>query len=386
MSKRILFALVACLFPLGCIPPDPEPPPNESGDAGDGENAERDEPGAIARVRTLDDLRRQPPFALNDGVTVRFGIEARTCPVSSGILLYAYTEGYDDLVPMSSNRDRLGPCWVSVSHGGESFDDHDTHAFIPRWGGMGNKDPKVFCRPIMADRTGEFRIAVRTEDGRQLTGVTIRGVDVPFHPWSPLLLKEDAKYERIEGPYNFRRTEPARATNLGVGIGLPEVSGVIGSSATDGPLPRLLPHASDPDLRLSVEPGLVLRITQANGKVEAYRPDWHFLVRWWVNGRPYRPAWSEPIPQLGGSGTIRFANDMTIQWEPDMAACGASPGDEIGVQFLYCPNGWTPARNPQSDQHGGNGLIRMTNPATFRLPKETKAAKQEGPVDRDGGK
>src|SRR5947209_3466204 len=116
MSRRIVTAMaISCFLIYGCAGQPSESTTQDVSEAGDAGPAEAEEPGAIARVATWEELRKQPAFDLGDGVTVRFGVEARACPVWSGILLYAFTEGYDDLVPKKSNRDRLGPCWVSVT-------------------------------------------------------------------------------------------------------------------------------------------------------------------------------------------------------------------------------------------------------------------------------
>ena len=60
--------------------------------------------------------------------------------------------------------------------------------------------------------------------------------------------------------------------------------------ATDADKDRfrsLVPEQPDPKLKLGVDPGrLVLRITPQGGSIRTYRPDWHFLARWWVNGKP----------------------------------------------------------------------------------------------------
>src|SRR4051812_358966 len=73
-------------------------------------------------VKTWEELLKQPVLDLGDGVKVRLGIEATRCPRWSAVLLYAYTEGYDDMAGRMINRDRLGPLWVSVQFGGKSLD------------------------------------------------------------------------------------------------------------------------------------------------------------------------------------------------------------------------------------------------------------------------
>jgi hypothetical protein len=63
----------------------------------------------IPVVKTWEELLKQPSLDLGGGVKVRLGIEATRCPRWSGVLLYACTEGYDDMTYRAVNRDRLGP-------------------------------------------------------------------------------------------------------------------------------------------------------------------------------------------------------------------------------------------------------------------------------------
>lgn len=85
----ITSALILLVLALSALPPcsreavDPPPPPGP--------------PRGLAVVATWGDLLRQRPFLLEDGVTLRLGIGATRCPQWSAVLLYAYTEGFDDM-------------------------------------------------------------------------------------------------------------------------------------------------------------------------------------------------------------------------------------------------------------------------------------------------
>jgi hypothetical protein len=63
----------------------------------------------IPVTATWADLLGQEPHLLGHGVSLRLGIEALRCPRWAGILLYAYTEGFDDRQRVEANRDRVGP-------------------------------------------------------------------------------------------------------------------------------------------------------------------------------------------------------------------------------------------------------------------------------------
>src|SRR5262249_49943646 len=147
---------------------------------------------------------------------------------------------------------------------------------IPRWEWqVGDKQPRLFCRFLMADKVGDYRLTVKTGKGKEIAQVTIKGTDASFHPWSPLLLVKDAEYERLGDAYKFRRTAPAKATYSGQGIALPNMISHSGYSADGwspwrkkmrhredresealpfafgkGPLPKVLPQDIDPKLQL----------------------------------------------------------------------------------------------------------------------------------------
>jgi hypothetical protein len=345
---------------------------------------------AIAEVKTWEDLLKQPPLDLGGGVKVRLGVEATRCPRWAGVLLYAYTEGYDDRVVQRVNRDRLGPLWVSVRFGERSLDAKLKITFLPRAWQAGDKSPRLFCRPFMIDRAGEYQVTVRTEQGKEVAQVVVTGEDdsvKPFHPWSPLLLLEDARHERVGTEYKFRRTSPATATYRGQGIALPNLPSDLGFHRGGGavrprkekpaepevpfgkgPLPKLLPEQVDPGLKLTVDAEkMLLRVTPTR-PLTTYRPDEHFLARWWVNGKPFAPRQVDPIPTLGGGAVVYQDEDVLIKLQVQPRSWGAKQGDRVELQLLYCPTGWLPVRNPQtSEKAGRRGFPLLTNRVSFTI-------------------
>src|SRR5262245_24857088 len=183
-------------------------------------------------VTTWDELFKQPAIELGDGVKIRLGIESLECPQWSGVALYAYTEGFDDIALRQINRDALGPVWVSVRFGETSFDRKSTYGLRARWAWeIGDKQPRLFCRFLTVDKVGDYHVTVRTEKGKDIAQVTLKGTKSAFHPWSPLLLTKNEEYERLGDAYMYRRTMPAKATYEGKGIALPNMHSSIGYSA-----------------------------------------------------------------------------------------------------------------------------------------------------------
>jgi hypothetical protein len=349
----------------------------------------------IPVVKTWEELLKQPSLDLGGGVKVRLGIEATRCPRWSGVLLYACTEGYDDMQERVVNRDRLGPLWVSVHCDGRSLDAKRRFPFNLRAGGAADKQPRLFVRPVLIDRPGAYRVTARDKQGKAVASVTVTGVDdpaEPFHAWSPLLLVEDAEHERVGTEYQFRRVSPAKATYLGTGIGLPNLDGSIGFHRGGwgdtivledrprraepeapfgcGPLPKLIPEQADPGLQLAIDSRkrLLLRVTP-KGPITTFRPDQHFLTRWWVNGKPFFPTQEDPIRELAGGTSMHHDADVLIWLKLFPHRLGAKSGDRVGLQLLYCPSGWVPVRNPQTVEKGGaTGFPQLTNRVTFTVP------------------
>jgi hypothetical protein len=350
------------------------------------------EPLPIKCVTTWEDLLKQPATDLGGGVKVRLGVDSLECPQWSGVALYAYTEGFDNWAFRKVNRDALGPVWVSVRFGDVSFDGKQKYGARSRWNGLGDKQPQLFCRFLMADRAGDYRVTVRTENGRDIARVTARGTAAPFHPWSPLLLTRDTQYEYIGDRY--RRTAPAKATYAGKGIALPNILSSSGYSADGwsplrkglggrgeqegedelpfgkGPLPKVLPHDIDPNLQLKFsQDKMLVRIVDRH-RIDRARPDWHFLCRWWVNGKPFLPEQVDPIPQMEGGSLHTPDEEEDIQIALGVTAkdLKARSGDQVELQLLYCPSGWLPVKNPQTELGGPAGYPRLTNKVSFRIP------------------
>ncbi len=348
----------------------------------------------LAEVKTWEDLLHQPRLELGEGVTVRLGVEATRCPVGSGVLLYAYTEGYGaDLRSMVLSGNWLGPVLVSVACGGASLDAQIDGILISADGVINKQDkrPRLFARVLVVDRPARYRVAVRDEHGKELAAAVVSGTqdpDEPYHTWSPLLLVEEATHE------GGRRTSPAKATYLARGIALPGVDPAWGlrrdRALGRGPLPKLIPERPDPGLKLTVEAGkrLLLRVT-AKGPIITVRPDIHFLTRWWVNGRPVYPTPGEPLRILKDEPVRLFNPQLLLDSEAQLEvvrAGGRDPdvviwlklfsrllraksGDRVEVQLLYCPSGWVPVRNPPTAERAGDaGFPRLTNRAAFTLP------------------
>lgn len=108
-------------------------------------------------------------------------------------------------------------------------------------------------------------------------------------------------------------------------------------------LPSLVPREPTPGFVLKRRPplrgsSLVLRLSSKEQFNQA-RPDWHFLIRWWVKGKPFvgKPVLEQFADQ---NGRMFAGRNLELQLEFESREFGAQVGDRMGVQLLYVPNGW----------------------------------------------
>jgi hypothetical protein len=247
----------------------------------------------------------------------------------------------------------------------------------------------------MVDKVGDYNLTVRTETGKDIARVTFKGTRSAFHPWSPLLLTKNEEYERLGDAHQYRRTMPAKASYEGKGIALPNMESSIGYSADGfhpkwqkhlrdrgekpepmpfkfgkGDLPRVLPQDVDPDLKVKFSQDRMLIHIAITGEIYLPRPDWQFLCRWWVNGKPFVPEQVDPIPMIKGGTTIYPTEEKDLQIELKLMAkaLNARSGDEVELQLLHCPCSWLPVENPQGNEKAGRGYPRLSNKVSFKLP------------------
>ena len=130
-------------------------------------------------------------------------------------------------------------------------------------------------------------------------------------------------------------------------------------------LPNLLPNRIDPTMRLSHEGAdLVIESTR---EFITYRPDWHFLTRWWLNGRPFVPG---PWKQFSdANGIVNYGRRLRIDLEFHPERLGAQKGDRVGLQLLYSATGWQFAEGAveRLAMHHASPDVRLTNRIEWTL-------------------
>ena len=297
----------------------------------------------IQVVRTWQDLLNQPAIPAGTG-KARLGVEARTAPCMSGIFLYCLTEGYSMPQQWKENN-RLGPFQIVVRHEG---DEKQQAAAISYLASSDAPDIRhstaLFRRSIPLDRPGTFHVQVMSEKREVIAETEVTATRERYHCWMPFERTAAGTPERRRD--EFDAVDRVKAGERGIAI--PRFDGMAPMLfRSDGPeikvrrqaderLPALLPETTGDGLTVKAT-GTRLIVTSKENIILA-RPDWHFLVRWWVNDKPYIPVQTDP--QDDQNGKVIIGKKLLLHLDFDPRRIGARPGDEIEVQLLYCKNGW----------------------------------------------
>jgi len=306
---------------------------------------------AVPVVKTWMDLLDQPAIPVGPG-TARLGIEAQSAPCGSGVLLYCLTEGFP--LPREWGTGRLGPFRIAIEHDGvgeapsaglcERDEWPDTaRAFV------------LFRKTIPLACPGKVRIRILPAEGGAdsvpaIAETVVTATREAFHPWMPFepdFGGSDVAMSLREAESESRAYDAtARVRNRSEGIAIPSFDGMA-PRVCDGPaktartetgnrLPALLPEAATDGLTVRSD-GTDLLI-ESRECILVARPDWHFLVRWWINGRPYVP---EQLEQFADeNGIVIHGKRLLLRLIFDPRRMGVASGAEVELQLLYCKHGW----------------------------------------------
>lgn len=388
-----LFSLALCLL-TGCRIGEPgtggiegsggTPAPPHAGT--DSNPAQISSNAQLNVVRTWGDLLRQPRLDAGDGATVRLGLSATHAPLNSGLLIYCLTDGYDYFKHPNITPASLGPLSISLRRGNKSLVITNYQPVDLSYKGWNTVRgcTLLFARPVLIDAPGIYQIGIFTRTGREIAKTAIGGDNSFYHPWMPLLMEQDSKWEIVSyGDWTFRETNAAVLSVPGTGIAINAWSGdhfqVFSGHANLGwafdtkdykprnpasPLPPFVPDRPDPDLKLAIHDGFVT-IT-SNTELEATRPDWRLLARWWVNGKAFVPQ-ARHAPEFGGGDTPHLSKQIRFKLKIDPARLGARPGDRVAVQFLLC-DAWSYVENPDTILRAlADGKAQLTDRVQFVL-------------------
>jgi hypothetical protein len=137
-------------------------------------------------------------------------------------------------------------------------------------------------------------------------------------------------------------------------------------------LPRWSSFDPDPGLSLRAD----MRSLRIKSKTSLYLswPGDRFLHRLWINGRPFIPQEKVDAYNIARTGRMVVGTRLDVEWEFGPARIKAHKGDRVGVQVLYCPDGWRfhDDKASQIGTHGGAvdrllRLPRLSNRVEFTI-------------------
>jgi len=150
------------------------------------------EPRQLQDLRTWGDLQGQPAIELGGGVCVRLGIEARSCAVGSGVLVYCLSEGFDRIT--DGDEHSFGPLHLAVKRPYEA--DGTRMLFETQSSESGG--PLLWVYPLDCPRAGLYELQLRRRSGNdEQPGDVLAATSVEAHG------------ERSEAPI-IALTQPAR--------------------------------------------------------------------------------------------------------------------------------------------------------------------------------
>ncbi len=205
----------------------------------------------------------------------------------------------------------------------------------------------LFRKSISLYHPGKFQVRVFSLKGDLLAQTEIMATQEPCHPWMPLdpcySVDKDEQAED-NGEYDAI----AYAQNRASGIAIPRFDGMMPSfvpgtapgakakSLAGEHLPTLIPEKAGN--MLTVKANGTDLIIESQKEIILARPDWHFLTRWWVNGKPYIPTQMEAFSDQNGMVAVGKRLLLHLKFDPQRV--GAKQGDQVELQLLYCLNGW----------------------------------------------
>ncbi|HUT60166.1 MAG TPA: hypothetical protein VNA25_20155 [Phycisphaerae bacterium] len=300
-------------------------------------------------------------------VRVRLGIESSTCRLYGGALLYVLTENYvpdPKQMPLRLRRGvrtlQCGPLRVAVDDGRADQPAELSGMVMPD---IGELPPRrcLFVAAIPGHSAGKRRVLVYDSAGRCVARADFEVSRESAHAWTI--------WGRPRRVAELEEARPGDPEDLivhhvavgGDGAATPEwdsygcrplyADGAVPGAparpkrfralpmptSPNAPLPTFLPRKVDRALRASLD-GHTLKI-DCDRKITMSRPDHHFLVRWWVNGKPFVPRPLREYEDDNGGMLIR-SRHLHLRMQFDSAKLGAVKGDRIGLQLLYCHRGW----------------------------------------------
>ena len=345
-------------------------------------------PATIAEVHTWGGLLAQKPLtsglpaAAKSGAVppiCRLGIDRTRSGLYGGAVLYCLLEGN---ITNTMSQDSLGPFAVEVVPPGSK--PRQKQAAALKAGAQ--VDPPgapmyFFMQVIPFDLPGEYvinlrKIPVDADISKSpilaTAKVTVTKEQAPlWYPWELAEIESGsaAVNNNSDGPEQVSVAIPTEGIAQPVSAG-PDPCLIKTPPNAKLPLPQLFPSTPDPGIHAGLQ-GNLLTVKFDKPTIASDPYDLIFLTRWWVNGRPYVPklVLSEvPSRAIEWQSSWITAVVFRIDFQPK--TLHVKKGDVIGVQLLFCPDGWKYTVPPNALEKGLQALAEADDgipPAISRL-------------------
>jgi hypothetical protein len=318
-------------------------------------------------------LLDQPAISLAGGGKVRLGLEAKQVARGNAILVYALLEGNQW---RAGGEQSLGPLRIQFVPFGASHvaavEKRVSAARSPRWD---KAQRLLFATTIQPfafwdldkDRAvwpEKFRLALRGPDNALVASAIVTPTGNQEQPWLVFGAPAEPKswtspqMDLVQAFFGMRGLHPATPHCNG--------SHSILVDNDDIRRTRALPRWTfvEPDGGLSLRADVRSLRVKSNKALCLSWPGDRLLHRLWINGRPFAPKEKIKAYGINRTGALVFGTRLDIDWEFDPARIQARKGDRVGVQVLYCPDGWR-----FHDEYASHiGTHRIGDPSV-RLPQ-----------------
>ena len=315
-----------------------------------GTSCDRD--SSLPVVTTWKQLELQPGIKVR-GSTLHLGVESRSCPLGSGVLLYCLVESPDPELLDSSN-DRLASLTVRRDASLQTIErlSRRVQRLLPL------ADKVLLVKSLVPENLGENSFTITHPDGSDVATVRIQATSDPFSPWSRFTqprglqtlrdLEEEGEGAAALVPLSFQRSGPAHPQwRSDEPITFDKLAARQGDPGTkpsgrqanpkDVALPTFFPRRASPAITISMSgTSPVLHAPEINFTLPHI--DDHLLVRLWVNEIPFSPG-PALAHQAKRNGLLWEADTVKLEIEWDLKSIGARHGDTIGLQLIYAPQG-----------------------------------------------
>lgn len=334
----------------------------------------------LAVVRTFADLMNQPVLALKDGVKVRAGIEASSVPQHGVVLVYALVESKH---VMASGE--LGPLHVELARSGDHKKEVVLRAMDMARRGSDLRSPFFFMTAVHLDEPGNFHLTLRGPEGEAAAHARLTATENNSHVWLPFREHDPAPGQGRAEKAAERPEDADRPQHVSLRIAPRHTAGPRLDGTRPLPTPRdginhaLVLKAPLPRWHMAIDPRLQLKAT-ARGleltgpPLDLDDPDRKLLVRVWVNQKPFEPGKIRESDSGDHMARARLDFErkdtrLHIEMPMDFKALGASSGDRVALQLLYCPDG-IHLFNRGEGKRGESKKVREEE-ESVRLPRMT---------------